>query len=121
MMIDPVRRLIDFHAAINALDFATIEAAFAEDAVYASGKVGALEGRAAIMAAFRRYFAQYPDQVAEDSLVEAVSPLAARSVWRLKAHDATSGAPLIREGEETITFNHEGRILSVAVTDYAAL
>ncbi|OLP58625.1 DUF4440 domain-containing protein [Xaviernesmea oryzae] len=120
-MLDPVQRLIDFHAAINALDFAAIEAAFAEEAVYSSGKVGGLQGKAAIMAAFRRYFAQYPDQVAEDSLVEAVSPFAARSVWRLRATDAVTGAPLEREGEETITFDAEGRIVGVAVTDYLAL
>ena len=91
---------------------------FAEDAVYGSVKVGALSGRAAIMDAFRAYFDTYPDQVAIDELVEQVSPNAARAVWRLTATDARSGAPLVRRGEETITFDAAGRIVRVDVTDY---
>lgn len=81
-------------------------------------KVGGLRGREAILAAFRTYFETYPDQQAVDELIEAVSPLAARAVWRLKATHALTGEPLIRFGEETITFNADGRIVSVEVTDY---
>jgi len=120
MTFDPAATLTRFHDAINALDFAAIEAAFAEDAVYGSVKVGALSGRAAIMAAFRAYFATYPDQVAVDELVETVSPSAARSVWRVKATDSRTGAPLLRHGEETLYFDAAGRITRVDVTDYPA-
>lgn len=118
MPLDPVALVERFHAAINALDFETIEAFFTEKARYRSGKVGGLEGRDAIMAGFRRYFAEYPDQVAEDSLIEAVSPVSARAIWRLSATSSTTGEPLQRQGEETITFDDRGRIILVEVTDY---
>ena len=115
---DPVDLATRFHAAVNALDFPEIENFFREDATYSSGKVGGLSGRAEIMTAFRAYFDEFPDQVAEDSLVEAVSPVAARTVWSLKATSAITGLPLRRLGEETITFDEDGRIRNVAVTDY---
>lgn len=107
-----------FHTAIDELDFATIEDFFADDATYSSGKVGGLKGRADIMAAFRRYFTEYPDQVAQNSLIEPVSPLAARAVWSLSATSASTGEPLVRRGEETVTFNEQGKIVSVDVTDF---
>lgn len=119
--IDPCALAARFHHAINELDFATIEEFFAEDARYVSGKVGGLRGREEIMAAFRRYFDEYPDQVADDSLLEQVSPFAARAVWSLKATSSKTGAPLNRRGEETITFDSEGKIVNVDVTDYDAL
>jgi hypothetical protein len=115
---DPAAATERFHAAIGELDFKVIEDFFADDATYSSGKVGGLKGRGDIMAAFRRYFAEYPDQVAEDSLIEPVSALAARTVWRLSATSASTGAPLARQGEETITFNAQGKIVSVDVTDF---
>jgi len=115
--LDPVALVTQFHAAISALDFAAIEAFFTEGATYSSGKIGGLKGRADIMAAFRRYFAEYPDQVAEDSLVEPLSHVAARSIWNLTATSALTGKLLRRQGEEIITFNQEGRIISVDVTD----
>ncbi|WP_428427842.1 nuclear transport factor 2 family protein [Pararhizobium sp.] len=118
LSVDPVAAAARFHAAIEALDFATIDDFFADDATYISGKVGGLKGRADILAAFRRYFAEYPDQVAENSLIEKISPLAARAVWSLRATSATTGDPLVRQGEETITFNGQGKIVSVDVTDY---
>ncbi|MDQ0319468.1 hypothetical protein QO002_001606 [Pararhizobium capsulatum DSM 1112] len=121
MTIDPCALAARFHHAINELDFATIENFFVKDAHYSSGKVGGLAGRDAIMAAFRRYFDEYPDQVAEDSLIEQVSPFAARAVWSLKATSASTGAPFSRRGEETITFNPEGKVINVEVTDYDAL
>lgn len=115
---DPAAAIARFHAAIGALDFAAIDDFLADDATYSSGKIGGLKGRADIMAAFRRYFAEYPDQVAEDSLIEPVSPLSARAVWSLRATSATTGDPLVRRGEETITFNDRGKIVSVDVTDF---
>ncbi|ANM09514.1 MULTISPECIES: nuclear transport factor 2 family protein [unclassified Rhizobium] len=118
MAFDPAEEIERFHAAINALDFRVIEGYFAEDATYVSNGVGSLAGRAEIMAAFRKYFDDYPDQTAENSLVETLTPLSGRAVWSLSATHSKTGKPLIREGEETITFNGEGRITRVDVTDY---
>lgn len=115
--LDPVALVRRFHAAIGALDFAGIEDFFTEGATYSSGKIGGLTGRAEIMAAFRRYFAEYPDQVAEDSLIEPLSAVSARSTWHLTATSALTGKQLRRQGEETVTFNRDGRIVSVDVTD----
>ncbi len=115
---DPAAATERFHAAISDLDFKAIEDFFADDATYSSGKVGGLTGRADIMTAFRRYFAEYPDQIAEDSLVEQVSPLAARAVWSLRATSTATGEPLVRQGEETITFNDQGKVTNVDVTDF---
>ncbi|CAN7174185.1 nuclear transport factor 2 family protein [Pararhizobium sp. LjRoot238] len=115
--LDPVALVRRFHAAISALDFAAIEAFFTEGATYSSGKIGGVEGRTDIMAAFRRYFAEYPDQIAEDSLIEPLSTVAARSIWRLTATSTLTGKRLRRQGEEVVTFNQEGRIVSVDVTD----
>ncbi|MBY3596016.1 nuclear transport factor 2 family protein [Rhizobium bangladeshense] len=118
MAFDPAEEIERFHAAINALDFPTIEGYFAEDATYVSNGVGSLVGRPEIMAAFRRYFDDYPDQTAENSLVERLTPLSGRAVWSLSATHSRTGKPLVREGEETITFNENGRITRVEVTDY---
>ena len=117
MSFDPVERLRLYHAAINALDYETIEAFFAEDAVYASPGVGDIAGRDAIVAAFRSYFAVYPDRVAGDDLVEALSPRSARAVWRLVATDARNGAALRRRGEEIVSFDPAGKILRIEVRD----
>src|SRR5690349_10798278 len=104
-MIDPVDILRRWHEAINALDFDAIADFFADDATYGSKKVGALSGKTQIMKAFRKYFAEYPDQVAVDDSYEKVSPVAAKSTWHLTATSATTGEKLIRKGEETIYLN----------------
>ena len=118
MTFDPCTAVKRYHEAINALDFSAIEGFFSKDASYSSGKVGGLSGRDEILAAFRRYFAEYPDQVATNSLVEAVSPFAVRAVWSLQATSSTTGAPFSRQGEEVITFDSEGKIVHVEVTDH---
>jgi ketosteroid isomerase-like protein len=116
---DPTEHLTIFHNAINALDYPTIEDYFATDAVYISGGVGGrIDGRDQIMAAFRKYFDAYPDQIAADTRVDRVSDHAARSVWQLKAIDSRTGQPMVRNGEETLTFNADGKIVRVDVTDY---
>jgi limonene-1,2-epoxide hydrolase len=115
--LDPVALVRRFHAAISMLDFAAIEAFFTEDATYSSGKIGGLKGRAEIMAAFRRYFGEYPDQIAQDSLIEPLSAVSARSIWHLTATSRLTGKQLRREGEEIVTFDQDGRIVSVDVTD----
>jgi ketosteroid isomerase-like protein len=115
--LDPVALVRRFHAAISMLDFAAIEAFFTEDATYSSGKIGGLKGRADIMVAFRRYFAEYPDQIAQDSLIEPLSPVSARSIWHLTATSRLTGKQLRREGVEVVIFNRDGRIVSVEVID----
>ncbi|CCM74718.1 nuclear transport factor 2 family protein [Rhizobium mesoamericanum] len=120
MTFDPVEEIKRFHAAINALDFDLIESYFAEDATYVSNGVGSLSGRADIMVAFRKYFDDYPDQTAVDTLVEKAGPKAGRAVWSVRATHSKTGNPLVREGEETITFNEDGRVTHVEVTDYRA-
>lgn len=118
---DPVAALTHYHAAIDVLDFAAIEACFAPDAEYVSDGVGAIVvGRDAIMAAFRGYFAVYGDQVSKDDEVAALSPRSAWSRWRLEATHAVSGARLVRSGEETVYFDADGRIMRVEVKDDAA-
>jgi ketosteroid isomerase-like protein len=116
-MSDPADVLRRYHDAINALDYAAIEAFFAEDASYASKGVGALKGKAAIMAAFRGYFSEYPDQVAHDDRVEKLSETSAKSNWHLEATSATTGKKLVRKGEETIFLDAEGKIERVDVHD----
>ncbi|CAN7460667.1 nuclear transport factor 2 family protein [Rhizobium sp. LjRoot254] len=118
---DPMARLIAYHDAINALDFATIEAMFADNAVYDSGGLGGVvEGCGPIMAGFRSYFDLYPDQVSEDTLIEPVGERAIRSVWKLVATHRLTGEKLIRSGEEIVTFDLAGLIVRVEVTDRAA-
>jgi ketosteroid isomerase-like protein len=118
MAFDPVARLVAYHAAINELDFSTIEAMFAEDAVYDSGGLGGVvRGRGPIMEGFRVYFDAYPDQVAEDSVVEPLDGLRVRSVWSLTATHRATGEKLVRSGEEIVAFDESGRILRVEVTD----
>jgi len=120
MAFDPVEEIKLFHGAINALDFETIENSFADGATYVSKGVGSLTGRDEIMAAFRKYFDDYPDQTAIDTLVEKVSPRAGRAVWSVRATHSGTGKPLVREGEETITFDKDGKVVHVEVTDYQA-
>ena len=115
--LDPVALVRRFHAAISMLDFAAIEAFFTDDATYSSGKIGGPKGRADIMVAFRRYFAEYPDQIAQDSLIEPLSPVSARSIWHLTATSRLTGKQLRREGVEVVIFNRDGRIVSVEVID----
>lgn len=118
MALDAVTRLIAYHDAINKLDFSTIEAMFAENAVYDSGGLGGVvTGRGAIMAGFRTYFDTYPDQVAEDSVVQGIGERRVRSVWALTATHRMTGEKLVRAGEEIVTFDEQGRIAKVEVID----
>ncbi|MDE1996546.1 MAG: nuclear transport factor 2 family protein, partial [Rhizobiaceae bacterium] len=118
MIFDPAERITIFHDAINRLDYEAIEDFFAPDATYVSNGVGSLAGREAIMEAFRGYFDKYPDQTAVNSLVETLTPLSGRAVWSVRATNSKTGTPLVREGEETITFDEDGRVVRVDVTDY---
>ena len=117
MPFSPVETTRLYHAAINALDFEAIAALFAIDAVYASSGIGEIAGRHAILEAFKAYFAVYPNQVAEDDLIEELSPRSAKSVWRLVATHNGTGEVSRRSGEEVILFDEAGKILRVTVQD----
>lgn len=106
-----------YHDAINAFDFATIEAMFAEDAEYHSSGIGGLYGRSAIMAAMRAYFNEFSDQVSSDDHIESVADNIIRSKWRLTATTKSSGRQVKRQGIETIHFTPKGLISLVEVED----
>ena len=116
MTHDPAKTLARFHEVTNAQDFAAIEAMFAPDVVYISQGVGGrIEGREAVMAAFRTYFEEYPDQEAEDKKLEALSPDRARSEWSLTGTSTKTGVWRERHGAETITIDGNGLIIRVDV------
>ncbi|MBR0555684.1 nuclear transport factor 2 family protein [Ciceribacter sp. L1K23] len=117
MPFDPAEHVRIYHAAINALDFAAIEAFFAEDAVYLSPGTGDTVGRDAVLSAFRQYFETYPDQRAWDDAIETTGPRSARAVWNIEATHATTGERLSRRGTETVDFDSEGRIVRIEVED----
>ena len=120
MKFDPAERITVFHEAVNGMDIEEMRPFFAEDAVWVSDGVGSLVGRDAILAGIRQYFADYPDQTAVNHTVETLTPLSGRAVWSVRATHVVTGKPLVREGEETITFNEAGEVVRVDVTDYQA-
>ena len=118
MSIDPVALVERYHAALNAYEAAEVAAMFSAVAVYASpGVNGRIEGRDAIIAAFSAYFAEHPDQRAEDEEITHVGPHEARAVWRLQATARSTGQRVTRRGIETVRFDAQGLILSVEVED----
>jgi hypothetical protein len=120
MTFDPAERIVIFHEAINGMNIEEMRPFFAESATWVSNGVGSLSGRDEVLAAIKQYFADYPDQTAVNHLVETLTPLSGRAVWSVRATHATTGKALVREGEETITFNEDGEVVSVDVTDYQA-
>jgi ketosteroid isomerase-like protein len=118
MSIDPVALVKRYHAALDAYDEAVVGPMFADDAIYSSpGLNGRIEGRDAIIAAFSTYFAEHPDQRAEDDSIEQTGPREARASWRLRATSASTGAPVLRRGIETLHFDAGGLIVRVEVED----
>lgn len=116
-MRDPVALAARYHAALNRYDETVVAPMFAECAVYISPGVGALEGRGAIIAAFNAYFAEYADQAAADDEMTALDSRRARSSWRLEARSSRTGAHIIRQGTEIVTFDDAGLIVLVEVED----
>jgi uncharacterized protein (TIGR02246 family) len=118
MAVDALGQLRRYHHALNRCDAGGAMAFFAPDAVYVSpGVNGRIEGRDAIIAAFTAYFAEHPDQHAIDEFVELVAPDVVRSLWRLEATSASTGARYQRRGVETVTFDSAGLIVRVEVED----
>lgn len=117
MAIDPVSLTVAYHAAINALDFETIENCFAADILYNSAGIGSIHGRDAVMSAFLSYFERFPDQVATDESIEQIGRLQARSLWTIVATHDQTGNIIQRSGEEILTFDVFGSIVKVEVVD----
>lgn len=118
MTIDPVALLRRYHAALNAYDEGMVNPMFAVDAVYDSpGVNGRIAGRAAIIAAFTAYFTEHPDQHAIDEQVTQTAPGTVRSVWALEATARSTGRKVTRRGTESVTFDADGLIRHVEVTD----
>lgn len=117
MSFDPVKALIAYHAALDAHDVDLVETLMAANATYMSAAVGVVEGRAAIVAAMRKYFTAHSDHRAWDDKVTALSSLQAHAVWQLTATNNASKEKYHRRGEETVTFDHDGKVLAVEVID----
>jgi hypothetical protein len=115
-MIDQVA---SYTAALNRFDFDAVAQMFAENAIYiSSGLHGAFHGRSAIMAAFREYFADHPDQVNVDKHLKRVGPNDVQSDWTLTATNARTGKTVSRKGIQVFTFNDAGLIQVVQVMDF---
>ena len=114
---DPVPALIDYHDAIQKLDFTRIENWFAEGAQYVSAGVGSLKGRAEIMAAFTAYFAIHGDQVAHDTSIAKLDDYTPSTQWSLVATNSDTGTVSRRSGTQTIHFNTNREIIKVDVRD----
>lgn len=106
-----------YYAALNAFDLETVEALLAPDAVYRSVGVGSLAGRAAIIAAFRRYFDEHADQVAGFDTIAEAGQGAVRTTWWLSATSRRTGEASRRRGRETIRFTPQGLIGCIDVED----
>lgn len=118
MSHDPVALLRRYHAALNGYRAEAVRPMFAPDAVYVSpGVNGRIAGRDAIISAFSAYFAEHPDQHAIDDEIIRVAPDTVRSHWRLEATARSTGQRVTRRGVETVSFDGEGLIARVEVTD----
>ena len=106
------QRLAAYTAALNRYDLSAVEEMFAEDAIYISpGLHGAIHGRAAIIAAFRSYFAEHVDQVNVDEDARALAAHTLQARWRLESSKSK------RSGKQIINFNAEGEIQRIEVLD----
>jgi SnoaL-like domain len=118
MTFDPVKALVAYHAALNAHDIGHIETLLATNAAYSSAGLGRLDGRDAVVLAMRKYFDAHRDHHAWDDAVTATGPLQAHAVWQLTAMNNTTKEKSHRRGEETVTFDGEGKVTNVEVIDH---
>jgi SnoaL-like domain len=118
MSFDPARALITYHAALDAHNVDLVETLMAANATYTSLAVGVMEGRDAIIAAMRKYFAAHSDHHAWDDVVKATGPFQAHAVWQLTATNNVTKEKYHRRGEETVTFDSAGKVLTVEVIDH---
>ncbi len=117
-MSDLEQRLRFYFNALNAFDLKSVEAIFAEDAVYVSSGLNAeLSGRNEIMMAFKKYFDEFTDQVSVDDNIRLITPNTFSSEWKLKATSIKTGVLLDRAGTQVTTFNGEGLITHIVVRE----
>jgi hypothetical protein len=116
MTVSLIDRVIAYHAAMERQDLERAAAMFSADAEYHSPSVGAIYGRHAMLAAFRSYFAEYPDQHAVDERLSYAGPDSVRSDWRLTATSKSTGKKIDRAGTAIMFFNHQGLIRRIEVT-----
>ena len=104
--------LADYTTALNRYDLGVVADMFAEDAVYVSPGVGGeINGRVAIMSAFKDYFRQHTDQVNRDEDVQQVDENTLQARWHLQSSSST------RSGTQRISFNAAGLIARIEVQD----
>jgi ketosteroid isomerase-like protein len=117
-MIDPVSLLHAYHNALNAFDMRTVEDMFAENIEYISPSMKSdIKGRASLMLMFRKYFAEFSDQVSRDTKIEVLDSNTVKSTWHLDATSGITGLKNTRRGEEVISFDDKGLITRVEVKD----
>ena len=117
-MSDHQERLRFYFNALNAFDLKSVEALFAEDAVYTSTGLGtSINGRAKIMEAFRNYFPEFDDQISYDKNLALVSPNTHHSNWALVATSNKTGERINRSGTQITKFNSKGLIVAIQVQD----
>jgi SnoaL-like domain len=114
---DPVATMVAYHAALEARDMVFLASVFASDAEYHSKGLGPVSGKSAILASIESYFAKYPDHKAWDTTVKQDSALVASCEWQLRATDPKTSVAFSRHGNERVTFNAGGLIVSVDVED----
>jgi ketosteroid isomerase-like protein len=114
-----IEKVAAYTAALNRYDLEAVGQMFAENAIYiSSGLDGAYQGRSAIIAAFRSYFADHTDQINQDKHLKRIGPKDVQSDWVLVTTDKRSGKQVSRHGIQVFTFNDEGLIQVVQVMDF---
>lgn len=117
-MSDLEDRLRLYFKGLNAFDLKTVEAMFAEDAVYvSSGLANRKLGRTDIMMAFETYFEEFADQVSVDDNIRLIAPNTFSSDWKLNATSGKTGKLLERAGTQVTRFNQAGLIANIEVRD----
>ena len=117
MSFDPLEQVRRYHAALDRYRGEDVSAFFAAGAIYVSPGVGTLVGRDAIITAFDAYFAAHPDQRASDQSMARLDDRTVESAWRLAATARDTGRRIERQGREVVTFDADGLIARVDVTD----
>lgn len=106
------QRLAAYTAALNRYDLDAVGDMFAENAVYvSSGLNGEIKGRAAIISAFRSYFAEHIDQVNVDEDMRVLDANRLQAHWRLESSKSK------RSGTQIISFDVQGKIQRIEVHD----
>jgi hypothetical protein len=112
MSIDAARRYVELS---NAGALSEALAMFADDATYESSQVGAFEGREAIGAMMRAFFAKFPGPHWEVPAYHEREPGEVEFDFVMTATAAESAERIERRGTERISFDNAGRIRRIVV------